>query len=130
MALCGLEASCEQSDSSRRADRVPSAMSALPDKAAKGAVKHGRPPCPKGAKPRITARVTRNGQKAIRVEYPDGRVVDISATRVKEFVPNTHPKAPPGTQQKVKFDTPYPDRKVLSDLLRRKSLNYWRNTNE
>jgi hypothetical protein len=38
-------------------------------------------------------------------------VIDISPTRVKEFVPNTHPKAPPGTLDKVKFDNALPGSK-------------------
>jgi hypothetical protein len=56
-------------------------------------------------------RTSRGGEKAIRITYPDGRVVDISPTRVKEFVPNTHPKAPAGALQKVQFDDALPGSK-------------------
>ena len=60
---------------------------------------------------KITNRTTRGGDNAVRIEYPDGRIKDISPKRVKEYVPNTHPKAPPGTKQKVKFDNALPGTK-------------------
>ncbi len=59
----------------------------------------------------VIKRLTRGGDDAVRVIYNDGRILDISAKRVKEFVPNTHPNAPPGTLQKVKFDNALPGSK-------------------
>lgn len=53
-------------------------------------------------------RTTKAGEKAIRVTQEDGSVIDISPRRVKEFVPNTHPKAPKDALQKVKFDHSQP----------------------
>ncbi len=56
-------------------------------------------------------RTTRAGDKAIRTTRPDGSVIDISPKRVKEFVPNTNPKAPPGALNRVKFDNAMPGSK-------------------
>ena len=56
-------------------------------------------------------RVTRSGEQAVRITRPDKSVIDIDPTRVKEFVPNTHPKAPPGALNKVKFDNALPGAK-------------------
>ena len=50
----------------------------------------------------ITPRMGRDG-KAIEVKFEDGSVIDINKARVKEWEPNKHPKAPPGTLQKKKF---------------------------
>jgi hypothetical protein len=49
-------------------------------------------------------RTNRAGEKAVRITRADGSVIDISPQRVKEFVPSTHPKAPPGTLAKIKFN--------------------------
>lgn len=59
----------------------------------------------------VVTRTTRQGESAVRITRADGTVVDISPQRVKEFVPNTHPKAPPGTLQKVKFKDSLPGSK-------------------
>jgi len=56
-------------------------------------------------------RTTRLGETAIRTTRPDGSVIDISPQRVKEFVPNTHPNAPAGALDKVKFDNALPGSK-------------------
>jgi len=61
----------------------------------------------------VSSRTTRAGERAIRVESPTGKVKDISPTRVKESVPETHPNAPPGTMRKVKFDNAQPGSKGL-----------------
>ncbi|MFH2122371.1 MAG: RHS repeat-associated core domain-containing protein [Pseudomonadota bacterium] len=61
--------------------------------------------------PIITNRITRGGDEAIRIEYPDGRIKDISPKRVKEYEPNNHPNSPPGIKQKVKFDNALPGSK-------------------
>ena len=50
-----------------------------------------------------STRIGRDG-RAVEVLFKDGSKLDINAARVKEWIPNTHPKAPPGTLQKVKFD--------------------------
>ena len=57
-----------------------------------------------------TPRVGRDG-KAVEVTFKDGSKIDINRTRVKEWVPNTHPNAPAGTLQKVKFDDSLPGSK-------------------
>lgn len=68
------------------------------------------------------ARTTRSGEIAIRTTRLDGSVIDISSTRVKEFVPNTHPKAPAGTLDKVKFDNALPGSKGYKRLPTAKEL--------
>ena len=64
----------------------------------------------KGAEETIV-RTTRSGEQAARITRPDGSVIDISPTRVKEYVPNTHPNAPPGTLDRVKFPDALPGSK-------------------
>jgi RHS repeat-associated protein len=49
-------------------------------------------------------RTTRSGERGVKDTYPDGSVKDMSAQRVKEYVPKDHPSAPPGTKQKVEFE--------------------------
>ncbi len=61
--------------------------------------------------PKRKVRQNRQGTKSTELTYPDGSVKDISPSRVKEFVPNTHPKAPPGKTNPVKFDNPLPGTK-------------------
>ncbi|MEN9855024.1 MAG: hypothetical protein RLZZ157_150 [Pseudomonadota bacterium] len=61
----------------------------------------------------IATRVTRSGGVGIRKPFPNGRVVDITAKRVKEFVPNTHPNARPGSLRPVKFPDSIPGSKGL-----------------
>ncbi|HEX8238314.1 MAG TPA: RHS repeat-associated core domain-containing protein [Allosphingosinicella sp.] len=60
---------------------------------------------------KVRVRTTRSGGKAVEITKPDGSIIDISETRVKEFKPNTHPQAPPGTMDKVKFPDPLPGSK-------------------
>ncbi|MEZ4230130.1 MAG: Hint domain-containing protein [Polyangiaceae bacterium] len=57
------------------------------------------------------SRITRQGETAVRQTFPDGSVKDISPRRVKEFVPNPHPKAPAGSLNKVKFPDAQPGTK-------------------
>ncbi|SEA67482.1 hypothetical protein SAMN05192529_14411, partial [Arachidicoccus rhizosphaerae] len=57
-----------------------------------------------------TTRIGRDG-KAVEVIFKDGSKIDINAARVKQWTPNTHPNAPAGTLQKVKFDNPLPGSK-------------------
>jgi hypothetical protein len=59
----------------------------------------------------VTTRATRGGEKGARVQFPDGSVKDVTPSRVKEFVPNTHPNAPPGTLQRVPFENAQPGTK-------------------
>jgi hypothetical protein len=59
----------------------------------------------------ITTRTTRGGERGIRIARSDGSVLDITAKRVKEFVPNLNPKAPPGTLQRVRFGNAQPGSK-------------------
>ena len=56
-------------------------------------------------------RRTREGEPAVRVTYADGRVVDISRSRVKVYRPNLHPDAPPGTKLRVRFADAQPGSK-------------------
>lgn len=56
-------------------------------------------------------RTTQSGDKAIRTTNADGSIIDISSKRVKEYVPNTHPKAPEGAMNKVKFENAQPGSK-------------------
>ena len=56
-------------------------------------------------------RTTRAGDKAVRITRPDGSVIDISPKRAKEYIPETHPNAPPGTLRKVRFPNALPGSK-------------------
>ena len=58
-------------------------------------------------------RTTRSGERAVRITRSDGSVIDISPQRVKEYVPNTHPNAPPGTLDRVRFPNGQPGSKGL-----------------
>jgi RHS repeat-associated protein len=57
-----------------------------------------------------TTRMGRDG-KAVEVIFKDGTKIDINAARVKQWTPNTHPNAPAGTLQKVKFENSLPGSK-------------------
>jgi len=61
----------------------------------------------------VETRLTRGGDNAVRITKPDGSWKDISPNRVKEAVPNLHPKAPPDAIQRLKFDNPLPGTKGL-----------------
>ncbi|WP_159466922.1 hypothetical protein [Dyadobacter sp. 3J3] len=54
----------------------------------------------------ITQTVTRVGKNgnAAEILFKDGSKMVINAARVKEWIPNSHPNAPAGTLQKVKFE--------------------------
>jgi hypothetical protein len=56
-------------------------------------------------------RTTRAGDKGVRITRPDGSIIDITPQRVKEYVPNTNPNAPPGTMDRVKFSDALPGSK-------------------
>ncbi|MBK9261552.1 MAG: hypothetical protein IPM54_17320 [Polyangiaceae bacterium] len=56
----------------------------------------------------LNERTTRQGTPGARVEFPDKSVLDVSPKRVKEYVPNTNPNAPPGTMQRVQFENAQP----------------------
>jgi RHS repeat-associated protein len=75
-------------------------------------------------KSNVTVRINRAGEKAARIEFPDGTIKDISPKRVKEFKPNTHPNAPPGTKQKVKFDNALPGTKGYKRAPTSKELKF------
>lgn len=49
--------------------------------------------------------------KAVKVIFKDGSKIDINAARVKQWIPNTHPNAPAGTFQRVKFKNSLPNSK-------------------
>jgi len=59
----------------------------------------------------IAVRTTRSGEKAARITKSDGSVIDISPQRVKEYVPSSHPNAPAGTLDRVKFQDALPGSK-------------------
>lgn len=60
------------------------------------------------ASDQTVTRTTRSKKPGIRITKSDGRVIDITEQRVKEFVPVTYPGAPPGTLDKVKFSDALP----------------------
>ena len=61
----------------------------------------------------VATRTTRSGGQGVSLTRADGSVIDITAKRVKEFVPNKHPNAPPGALQRVKFPNAQPGTKGL-----------------
>ncbi|MDB5350649.1 MAG: cytoplasmic rane protein [Planctomycetota bacterium] len=66
--------------------------------------------------PEVSRRHGRDGEAA-RITYPDGSVKDVTSTRVKEFVPKTHPNAPKGkTMEKVEFENHLPGDKTKRAL--------------
>ena len=65
----------------------------------------------KGPVPKTRVSGTKTGDPRIKQEFPDGRKTDITDKRVKEFKPNNHPDAPPGSMDKVKFDNAQPGSK-------------------
>jgi hypothetical protein len=66
---------------------------------------------PVGGAGRVVVRTTRTGSSGVRITRPNGSVIDITQDRVKEFVRNTHPNAPPGALQRVKFRNAQPGSK-------------------
>jgi hypothetical protein len=64
----------------------------------------------------VTRRTTRNAERAIKIEDASGNLRDISATRAKEFVPNPHPRAPPGARNPVKVKDLSLAQRVKSDF--------------
>ncbi len=73
-------------------------------------------------------RTTRAGDKAVRITKSDGSVIDISPKRVKEFVLNTHPKAPPGALTRVKFDNAIPGSKGFKRQPTQQELDILKNS--
>nr|WP_317200529.1 PAAR domain-containing protein [uncultured Psychrobacter sp.] len=69
-----------------------------------------------GASDSVVVRTTLKGDKAMRITRENGNVVDISRSRVKEYIPNNHPKAPPGVMQKRKFPNSLPGSKGYKRL--------------
>ena len=61
----------------------------------------------------VVTRTTRGGAQGVRLTRPNGSVMDITASRVKEFVPNLNPNAPAGALSKVKFSNALPGTKGL-----------------
>lgn len=59
--------------------------------------------------------------------FIDGHKIDINTARVKEWVPNTHPKAPIGALQKVKFDNYLPGSKGYKRLPTPDELEFLKN---
>jgi hypothetical protein len=53
---------------------------------------------------RVTPRITRDGTRAVEMQFRNRSIKDVSLKRVKEFVPNNHPKAPPGQMQRMRFN--------------------------
>ena len=73
----------------------------------------------------IQKTITRMGKsgKAVEIIFKDGSKIDINAARVKEWIPNTHPKAPPGTLQKIKFPNSLPGSKGYKRLPTQRELD-------
>jgi len=64
----------------------------------------------------FTSRTTNRAGKpnnGVALTLEDGSTMDITAFRVKQKIPNTHPKAPFGAMQNVKFDNAIPGTKGL-----------------
>jgi hypothetical protein len=72
----------------------------------------------------VNVRRTRGGDTAVRIIKDDGSVIDISPHRVKEYVPNAHPKAPPGTLNRVKFENSIPGTKGFKRHPTQEELDY------
>jgi len=71
---------------------------------------------------KATPRMGRDG-KAVEIIFKDGSKIDINKARVKKWIPNTHPKAPAGTLQKVKFNNSLPGSKGYKRLPTQQELN-------
>lgn len=78
-------------------------------------IQNGRPVLVRGNKqgplvvrPRTTGRTQDARGIGVEVTAPDGSYLEISGARVKAGVPNTHPRAPAGTIQKVHWPNPFP----------------------
>ena len=71
---------------------------------------------------KVITRMGRDGN-ALNILFKDGSKIDITVARVKQFIPNTHPKAPPGTLQRVKFDNAIPGSKGFKRLPTEEELN-------
>jgi hypothetical protein len=72
---------------------------------------------------KTTTRMGRDG-KAVEVIFKDGSKIDINGARVKQWTPNTHPSAPKGTLQKVKFDNSLPGTKGYKRTPTQSELNF------
>ncbi len=72
----------------------------------------------------VVTRRTRAGDTAVQVTRRNGRVIDISPRRVKEFVPNTHPNAGPGARNPIKFGNAIPGTKGKKRLPTSDELDY------
>ena len=72
----------------------------------------------------ITKRVGRDGD-AIEVLFKNGKKMDINPVRIKEWVPNLHPKAPLGTLQKVEFPNFLPNSKGFKRIPSKEELDFF-----
>jgi len=95
--------------------------------AGKGAITTGKILATKSVENAVV-RISRGGDKAVRITRSDGTIIDISSKRVKEFVPNTHAKAPPGALQRVKFDNAIPGSKGFKRTPTKQELGILKNT--
>jgi len=77
----------------------------------------------------INKRTGRDGN-AVEINFKDGTKIDITGERVKEWAPNTHPKAPPGALQKVEFDESKPGSKGYKRVPTEEELNVLKNAFE
>ena len=67
----------------------------------------------------------RNGNgKAVEQIFPDGSKKNISNRRVKEWVPETHPNAPPGTLRQKQFKNALPGSKGKKRAPTQSERNY------
>lgn len=74
----------------------------------------------------VAKRVGRDGN-AVEVKFNNGGKMDINQARVKEYVPNNHPKAPKGTLQKVRFNDALPHSAGLKRLPTQGELDFLNN---
>ncbi|HVI46754.1 MAG TPA: DUF6443 domain-containing protein [Chitinophaga sp.] len=77
----------------------------------------------------IANTATRTGRdgKAVEVMFKDGSKIDINSARVKEWVPKSHPDAPAGILQKVKFDNFLPGSKGFKRAPTEGEINFLKN---
>jgi RHS repeat-associated protein len=72
-------------------------------------------------------RTSRSGSTGVRITRTDGTIIDITPKRVKEFTPNTHPNASPGSIDGIEFNNALPGSKGLKrtpELHELEILNY------
>lgn len=71
----------------------------------------------------VATRMGRDG-RAVEAIFEDGTKIDITLARVKEWILNSHPNAPAGTLQKMKFDNFLPGSKGYKRMPTKGGVNF------